>query len=200
MELGWCWTAMSNAVHLSEEDTVLVVGAGAVGLAALMAMKLLPSPPKVVIAVDVVPWAVGDGEEVRRDASCQLKGDSRLESLTQGNHGWRGCRWRYRHAIDPITTFVGHRMLISWAWHRFAISQSAFARATFQAFQLLGNFSSIHRATEQRFCGLRLKMDLAISLPGQGFISLQTPAFQHSEWDNCPLNKTLRILRPHILL
>lgn len=46
---------MSNAVHLSEEDTVLVVGAGAVGLAALMAMKLLPSPPKVVIAVDVVP-------------------------------------------------------------------------------------------------------------------------------------------------
>lgn len=31
------------------------MGVGAVGLAALMALKLLPSPPKKIIAVDVVP-------------------------------------------------------------------------------------------------------------------------------------------------
>lgn len=46
---------MLNVVRPSVEDTVLVVGAGAVGLAALMALKLLPSPPTLVIAVDVVP-------------------------------------------------------------------------------------------------------------------------------------------------
>jgi aryl-alcohol dehydrogenase len=46
---------MLNVVRPVSEDTVLVVGAGAVGLAALMALKLLPSPPRMVIAVDVVP-------------------------------------------------------------------------------------------------------------------------------------------------
>ena len=46
---------MLNVVSPSADSIVLVVGAGAVGLAALMALKLLPSPPRMVIAVDVVP-------------------------------------------------------------------------------------------------------------------------------------------------
>lgn len=46
---------MLNVVQPSSDSTVLVVGTGAVGLAALMALKLLPSSPKMVIAVDVVP-------------------------------------------------------------------------------------------------------------------------------------------------
>jgi aryl-alcohol dehydrogenase len=46
---------MLNVVKPSPDSIVCVVGVGAVGLAALMALKLLPSPPKKVIAVDVVP-------------------------------------------------------------------------------------------------------------------------------------------------
>lgn len=46
--------AMLNVVRPSADETVMVVGAGAVGLASLMALKLLPSPPSVVIAVDIV--------------------------------------------------------------------------------------------------------------------------------------------------
>ena len=47
--------AMLNVVRPSSGSIVLVVGAGAVGLAALMALKLTPSPPSKVIAVDIVP-------------------------------------------------------------------------------------------------------------------------------------------------
>jgi aryl-alcohol dehydrogenase len=46
---------MLNIVKPNPDSIVCVVGVGAVGLAALMALKLLPSPPKQVIAVDVVP-------------------------------------------------------------------------------------------------------------------------------------------------
>ena len=46
--------AMLNVVKPSPDSVVCVVGVGAVGLAALMALKLLPEPPKMVIAVDVV--------------------------------------------------------------------------------------------------------------------------------------------------
>jgi aryl-alcohol dehydrogenase len=46
---------MLNVVKPYPDSIVCVVGVGAVGLAALMALKLLPSPPKQVIAVDVVP-------------------------------------------------------------------------------------------------------------------------------------------------
>jgi aryl-alcohol dehydrogenase len=46
---------MLNVVKPSSDSTVCVVGVGAVGLAALMALKLLPSPPRKIIAVDVVP-------------------------------------------------------------------------------------------------------------------------------------------------
>jgi len=45
---------MLNVVKPNPDSIVCVVGVGAVGLAALMALKLLPSPPKQVIAVDVV--------------------------------------------------------------------------------------------------------------------------------------------------
>jgi len=45
---------MLNVVKPSADSIVCVVGVGAVGLAALMAVKLLPEPPKKVIAVDVV--------------------------------------------------------------------------------------------------------------------------------------------------
>jgi len=46
--------AMLNVVKPTADSIVLVVGAGAVGLAAIMATKLAPSPPRRVIAVDVV--------------------------------------------------------------------------------------------------------------------------------------------------
>lgn len=46
---------MLNVVEPKADDTVCIVGAGAVGFAALMALKLCPTPPKRVIAVDIVP-------------------------------------------------------------------------------------------------------------------------------------------------
>jgi len=45
---------MLNVVRPTHDSTVLVVGTGAVGLAAIMALGLLPARPKRVIAVDVV--------------------------------------------------------------------------------------------------------------------------------------------------
>ncbi|CZT11553.1 related to zinc-containing long-chain alcohol dehydrogenase [Rhynchosporium graminicola] len=47
--------AMINVVKPKSDDIVCVVGAGAVGLAALMALNLCSSRPTKVIAVDVVP-------------------------------------------------------------------------------------------------------------------------------------------------
>jgi aryl-alcohol dehydrogenase len=46
---------MLNVVKPSADSIVCVVGVGAVGLAALMALKLLPSSPQKIVAVDVVP-------------------------------------------------------------------------------------------------------------------------------------------------
>lgn len=46
---------MMNVLKPKGEDIVCIVGVGAVGLAALMALRLSPSPPKKVIAMDVVP-------------------------------------------------------------------------------------------------------------------------------------------------
>lgn len=46
---------MLNVVKPSSGEIVLVVGAGAVGLAAIMAVGLASSKPSKVIAVDVVP-------------------------------------------------------------------------------------------------------------------------------------------------
>jgi aryl-alcohol dehydrogenase len=46
---------MLNVVKPNSDSIVCIVGVGAVGLAALMALKLLPSPPTKIIAVDVVP-------------------------------------------------------------------------------------------------------------------------------------------------
>jgi aryl-alcohol dehydrogenase len=46
---------MLNVVKPISDSIVCIVGVGAVGLAALMALKLLPSPPTKIIAVDVVP-------------------------------------------------------------------------------------------------------------------------------------------------
>lgn len=45
---------MLNVVKPTSDSVVVVVGAGAVGLSALMSLKTLPSPPAQVIAVDVV--------------------------------------------------------------------------------------------------------------------------------------------------
>lgn len=47
--------AMLNVVKPNAHSSVAVVGAGAVGLAAIMAAKLAPERPEKVIAVDVVP-------------------------------------------------------------------------------------------------------------------------------------------------
>ncbi|KAK5197119.1 hypothetical protein LTR99_000522 [Exophiala xenobiotica] len=46
--------AMLNVINPTSEMTVVVVGVGTVGLAAIMALKLLERPPKKVIAVDIV--------------------------------------------------------------------------------------------------------------------------------------------------
>jgi aryl-alcohol dehydrogenase len=46
---------MLNVVQPKSDSIVCIVGVGAVGLAALMAIKLAPSPPAKVLAVDVVP-------------------------------------------------------------------------------------------------------------------------------------------------
>jgi aryl-alcohol dehydrogenase len=47
--------AMLNVVSPSPDETVVVVGVGAVGLSAIMALKTLEFPPKKIIAVDIVP-------------------------------------------------------------------------------------------------------------------------------------------------
>ena len=46
---------MLNVVQPDSASIVCIVGVGAVGLAALLAIKLAPLPPAKVIAVDVVP-------------------------------------------------------------------------------------------------------------------------------------------------
>lgn len=45
---------MLNVVVPTSDMAVVVVGAGAVGLSAIMALKLLEHPPKKIIAVDIV--------------------------------------------------------------------------------------------------------------------------------------------------
>jgi aryl-alcohol dehydrogenase len=50
---------MLNVVKPTAGSTVLIVGAGAVGLAALMAVKLAPSNPSKVIVVDIVSDRLG---------------------------------------------------------------------------------------------------------------------------------------------
>ncbi|KAJ4616417.1 hypothetical protein HRR85_003269 [Exophiala dermatitidis] len=47
--------AMLNVINPAHDMTVAVVGVGAVGLSAIMALKLLEYPPRKIIAVDVVP-------------------------------------------------------------------------------------------------------------------------------------------------
>ena len=46
--------AMLNVAQADIRDSVVVVGSGAVGLAALMSLQILPKPPKIIIAVDIV--------------------------------------------------------------------------------------------------------------------------------------------------
>lgn len=45
---------MLNVVDPARDEAVVVVGVGAVGLAAIMALKTLEHPPKKIIAVDIV--------------------------------------------------------------------------------------------------------------------------------------------------
>ena len=47
--------AMLNVIKPTKDMTVCVVGAGAVGLSAIMALNALDEPPRRVIAVDIVP-------------------------------------------------------------------------------------------------------------------------------------------------
>lgn len=47
--------AMLNVVQPSRDMTVCVVGVGAVGMSAIMALKALDEPPRRIIAVDVIP-------------------------------------------------------------------------------------------------------------------------------------------------
>lgn len=46
---------MLNVINPTSDMAVVVVGVGAVGLSAIMALKLLESPPKKIIAIDIVP-------------------------------------------------------------------------------------------------------------------------------------------------
>ncbi|KAI1618149.1 aryl-alcohol dehydrogenase [Exophiala viscosa] len=46
--------AMLNVINPTSDISVAVVGAGAVGLAAIMALKILDQPPSKIIAVDIV--------------------------------------------------------------------------------------------------------------------------------------------------
>ncbi|KAK5957320.1 hypothetical protein OHC33_001692 [Knufia fluminis] len=46
---------MLNVIQPTSDMSVAVVGTGSVGLAAIMALKLLPKPPRRIIAVDIVP-------------------------------------------------------------------------------------------------------------------------------------------------
>ena len=45
---------MLNVVDPQPDEAVVVVGAGAVGLSAIMALKTINRPPKKIIAVDIV--------------------------------------------------------------------------------------------------------------------------------------------------
>ena len=45
---------MLRVAQADKRDSVVVVGSGAVGLAALLSLRMLPNPPKVIIAVDIV--------------------------------------------------------------------------------------------------------------------------------------------------
>lgn len=45
---------MLNVIKPTSDMSVAVVGAGAVGLAAIMALKMLDQPPRTIIAVDIV--------------------------------------------------------------------------------------------------------------------------------------------------
>ncbi|KAK5074926.1 hypothetical protein LTR64_001131 [Lithohypha guttulata] len=47
--------AMLNVVQPISRMTVVVAGTGSVGLGAIMALKMLPKPPKKIIAVDILP-------------------------------------------------------------------------------------------------------------------------------------------------
>jgi aryl-alcohol dehydrogenase len=47
--------AMLNVINPQADEAVVVVGAGAVGLSAIMALKTLKTPPRKIIAVDIVP-------------------------------------------------------------------------------------------------------------------------------------------------
>ncbi|KAH0837240.1 hypothetical protein AYO21_11608 [Fonsecaea monophora] len=47
--------AMLNVLDPTSDMTVAVVGVGAVGLSAIMALKMLETPPRKIIAVDIVP-------------------------------------------------------------------------------------------------------------------------------------------------
>ena len=46
---------MLNVVAPQSDSAVVVVGVGAVGLSAIMALKTLERPPRKIIAVDIVP-------------------------------------------------------------------------------------------------------------------------------------------------
>jgi aryl-alcohol dehydrogenase len=47
--------AMLNVINPQADEAVVVVGAGAVGLSAIMALKTQKTPPRKIIAVDIVP-------------------------------------------------------------------------------------------------------------------------------------------------
>ena len=46
---------MLNVIQPTSDMSVAVVGVGGVGMAAVMALKLLEHPPKRIIAIDVIP-------------------------------------------------------------------------------------------------------------------------------------------------
>jgi aryl-alcohol dehydrogenase len=81
-------TAMLNVAQAEKRDSVVIVGSGAVGLAALMSLKILPKPPTTVIAVDIVPSRLelaksrGATHTINSKETPDLKGE--LMKITNG--------------------------------------------------------------------------------------------------------------------
>jgi len=96
---------MLNVVKPTSDSIVCVVGVGAVGLAALMALKLLPAPPKKVIAVDVVPERL---ELARKYGATDFINSREVENLQDSLNGVSGGK-----GIDGTIDTTGRPHVIS---------------------------------------------------------------------------------------
>ncbi|KAI9753876.1 MAG: kinetochore-associated Ndc80 complex subunit nuf2 [Chaenotheca gracillima] len=80
--------AMLNVIQPSSSSTVVIVGVGSVGMAAVMSLRLLASPPSKIIAVDIFPHrldlAKRHGATHLIDAKAHPDLKAELSSITDG--------------------------------------------------------------------------------------------------------------------